>query len=66
MSVHPVRCPSVPFDFKALDEGRRRLVALDQFSDLCAGHRVTFDGRRVVDVVEPDLVEDFVRLDIAG
>jgi hypothetical protein len=54
VSIYPISSPCVSLDFHRLDECRGCLPTLDELDDLGARHRVTFDRRRVVDVVEPD------------
>ena len=63
MPVDPVRGARVSIHLDAFEKGGRRQPPDDQVLDLRPGHRVPFDGRRVVHVVEPDLLQDMVGLD---
>jgi hypothetical protein len=63
--IDPIRCARVAFNLHGLDESRGGLPAFDEVSDLCPRHRVTFNCRRVVDVIEPDLAKHLIRLDVA-
>lgn len=63
LTVDPVRGPSVPLDFQRLDKVCGHPASFDQVRYLRPGHRVSLDGRGVVDVVDPDLLEDMVGFD---
>jgi hypothetical protein len=66
MSIHPVRRPRVALHLELLDDAGGRLTTFHDGGDLGARHRVTLDGRGVVDVIEPDFSEDVVGLHGAG
>jgi hypothetical protein len=66
MPVDPVCRVGIAFNLQVLDQGCRRLAALDQVFDLGPRHSVALNGRRVVDIVDPDRAQDVVRLDGVG
>src|SRR5215470_4915636 len=66
MPVDPVCRVGIAFNLQVLDQGCRRLAALDQVFDLDPRHSVALNSRGVVDIVDPDRAQDVVRLDGVG
>jgi hypothetical protein len=63
LAICPVGSPSVAFDFEDLPEICGSVTLLHDLFHLGSSHRVSLDSGRVVNVVDPNLMEDGVRFD---
>lgn len=63
IAINPVRAPRVPFNLQGFDEACRGTPALDEVLNLSTSHGVAFDGRRMMNIIDPNRSEYLVCLD---